>query len=161
MSTTEKLSHACNRVTERILLALGASMSIIVISQVVSRYALNHSLFWSEELARYILVWLTFLGSSVAYFRGMHPGINIIHRKLPPHLKRLATLFVLILSLLFFGVMIWYGIQFSYFVRLQTTPALALPKWLVFSIIPLSGFLLALHNVAMIFSELRSTPKAP
>lgn len=159
MTKAESLSLACNRFTERSLLVLGLAMSVIVIAQVFSRYILNHSLFWSEELARYILVWLTFLGSCVAYYRGMHPGINLIYRRLPRHLKRISKILVLLLSLVFFSVMIWYGFQFSFFVRLQTTAALSLPKWTIFSIIPISGIILSLHAVAMLSKEIISKPK--
>jgi len=159
MSKAERLSLACNRFTERSLLALGLAMSVIVIAQVFCRYILNHSLFWSEELARYILVWLTFLGSCAAYYRGMHPGINLMYRRLPRHLKRVAKILVLLLSLAFFWVMIWYGTQFSFFVRLQTTAALSLPKWIIFSIIPISGIILSLHAVAMLLSEITHRSK--
>jgi len=154
MTIAEKLSLACNRLTERSLLVLGVAMSAIVIAQVFCRYILNHSLFWSEELARYILVWLTFLGTCAAYYRGMHPGINLFSKRLPARLKHVAKIIVLLMSIAFFWVMIWYGIQFALFVKLQTTAALALPKWIIFAIIPVSGIILTLHALAMLFSEI-------
>ncbi len=58
-----------------------------------------------------------------------------------------------LISLLFFVVLIWYGSSFAYFIRAQTTPALGLPKWLVFSIIPLSGLLLSLHSLAFLLKS--------
>lgn len=137
------------------MLAIGLTMTCIVIVQVFSRYILNHSLFWSEELARYLLVWLTFLGSSVAYYRRMHPSINLFQNRMPRQLKRRLRFIVDILSLAFFCVMIWYGSEFAYFVRLQTTAALSLPKWLVFSIIPVSGTLLALHAIGFLHGQLK------
>lgn len=156
MTKAERLSLACNRFTERSLLALGLAMSVIVIVQVFCRYILNHSLFWSEELARYILVWLTFLGTCTAYYRGMHPGINLVYRRLPHQLKLITKTIVLLLSLVFFSVMIWYGIEFSFFVRLQTTAALSLPKWIIFAIIPISGAILSLHAIAMLAGLFRA-----
>ncbi|THB74565.1 MAG: TRAP transporter small permease [Desulfobulbaceae bacterium] len=129
-------------------------MTIIVIAQVISRYGLNHSLFWSEELARYLLVWLTFLGATVAYFRGMHPGVDVIYRRLSPENKRYLRIISHLLCLILFLVMIWQGTQFSYFVRLQITPALNLPKWTIFSIIPISGLIFMLHGFAFIWREL-------
>lgn len=156
MTKAERLSLACNRFTERSLLALGLAMSVIVIVQVFCRYILNHSLFWSEELARYILVWLTFLGTCTAYYRGMHPGINLVYRRLPHQLKLITKTIVLLLSLVFFSVMIWYGIEFSFFVRLQTTAALSLPKWIIFAIIPISGAILSLHAIAILAGLFRA-----
>ena len=80
--TLERISTACNRCAEYLLLLLGLSMTATVILQVFSRYILNHSLFWSEELARYLLVWLTFIGATVAYHRNMHPGVDFLFKRL-------------------------------------------------------------------------------
>ena len=156
MPVIEKISLHCNRVAEKSLLLLGLVMTLVVIMQVFCRYILNHSLFWSEELARYLLVWLTFLGASVAYYRNMHPGVDVVYSRLPESLKRAARICVAVLSLLFFLVMIWYGIRFAYFIRLQTTPALSLPKWTIFSVIPLSGLLLAIHCLAKLPAEFQN-----
>lgn len=161
MSVAEKLSLNCNRFAERSLLLLGVTMAFIVILQVFCRYILNHSLFWSEELARYLLVWLTFLGASVAYYRNMHPGVDVIYSRMPPEFKRYSRIIVYLLSLIFFLFMIWYGCRFAYFVKSQTTPALQLPKWTIFSVIPISGLFLCFHAVAKLFYELFSSPSKP
>ena len=130
-------------------------MTVIVILQVFCRYALNHSLFWSEELARYLLVWLTFTGATVAYYRNMHPGVDVLFKRLQRKNRRRLRLLVHLVSLIFFLIIIWYGSSFAYFIRAQTTPALALPKWLVFSIIPLSGLLFTLHGAAFLLEGLQ------
>ncbi|NNK56007.1 MAG: TRAP transporter small permease [Desulfofustis sp.] len=154
----EQLSSSCNRYAEYFLLLLGGSMTAIVIIQVFSRYALNHSLFWSEELARYLLVWLTFIGATVAYHRSMHPGVDVVFKRLQRKNRRRIRLLVHLISLVFFLILIWYGCNFAYFIRAQTTPALSLPKWLVFSIIPLSGLLFTLHCLAFLYRG--SQPKS-
>ena len=53
---------------------MAMAMAAVVAAQVFWRYGLNASLFWSEELARHLLVWMTFLGASTAYRRRVHPG---------------------------------------------------------------------------------------
>lgn len=151
---TAAMSSWCNRLAEYSLLGLGILMTLIVVSQVFCRYVLNDSLFWSEELARFLLVWLTFLGASVAYWRGMHPGVDVLYARLPSPAKRINRIIVHLLSLFFFAIMIGYGVKFAYFIRLQTTPALGLAKWIIFAIIPASGILFTLHGVAMLFHEL-------
>ena len=129
-------------------------MTGVVIVQVFFRYGLNHSLFWSEELARYLLIWLTFLGGAVAYRRGAHPSINLLRGRLSAPLKRYSGIIVHCLCLLFFTILVWYGLEFAYFVKSQTTPSLGLPKWLVFSIIPLSGIIMVLHCLSFISSDI-------
>ncbi len=149
----ERLSNYCNRWAEYLLLLLGLSMSSTVILQVFFRYILNDSLFWSEELARFLLVWLTFVGATVAYHRNMHPGVDAIFKRLDRSRRRKLRRVVDLLCLLFFTILVWYGTHFAYFIRAQTTPALGLPKWLVFSIIPISGILFSLHAVAFLCSS--------
>lgn len=149
-SLLDRLSRMVNSVIERCLFAIGASMAALVAVQVFFRYVLNHSLFWSEELARFLLIWLTFLGASVAYYRRAHPGIDTVVGLLPAHLKKVAVICVHLASLGLFSVMLFYGFQFAYFVRLQISPALYLPKWIIYSIVPFSGAVLMLHAVDLI-----------
>jgi TRAP-type C4-dicarboxylate transport system permease small subunit len=148
-----RLSRQLNQAAEYMLFGLGLSMTLLVAVQVFCRYALNHSIFWSEELARYLLVWMTFLGAGVAYYRKAHPGIDILQKKLPSHIQKYTLLVVHLTALLLFGVMTLYGVKFAYFVRLQISPALQLPKWIVFSIIPMSGIILSLHAVALLQTD--------
>ena len=146
MNLLEHLSRAINQWVERLLFGLGFAMAMIVAVQVFFRYVLNHSLFWSEELARYLLV---------AYYRGAHPGIDFFYVKMPPTIKQAARFLVHLASLILFGIMIFYGYQFSYFLRLQITPALHLPKWIIFSIIPISGLILMVHALTFLGREFK------
>lgn len=152
MRLIERLSKAINQWIEYSLFALGFTMALIVATQVFCRYALNESLFWSEELARFLLVWLTFLGATVAYRRKVHPGIDVFTARMPPALKKASALLSHLASMAVFTVMIYYGCQFAYFVRLQISPALQLPKWVVLSIIPISGAIFMVHLSAAVLS---------
>lgn len=150
----EHLSTLCNTWVERIVAAMGITMTCIVVAQVFSRYVLNASLFWSEEMARYLLVWLTFLGASCAYYRRVHPGIDIITMRLKGTLKKTCRIAVHLVSLGFFVVMIYQGSAFAHFIRSQISPALAIPKWIIFSVIPLSGIFFLLHCLVFLVAEI-------
>ena len=149
------ISRFLNRWVEIALFVFGFTMAAIVAVQVFFRYGLNHSLFWSEELSRYLLVWLTFLGASVAYHRKAHPGIDVFVTMIPLRLKKPVAVFVHLISLVLFSVMVIYGFQFSYFVRLQITPALYLPKWILFGIVPLSGIIFMIHGLSFLLQDLK------
>ena len=153
----ESLCRRINAAMEYGLAGMGLLMAAIVAVQVFCRYVLNHSLFWSEEVARFLLVWLTFLGATVAYYRGAHPGVDALYNRLPASAQKACRVGVHLLSLAFFAVMTLYGVRFAYFVRLQITPALSLPKWLPFAVIPCSGAVLALHALAFLLRELKGT----
>jgi len=148
-----RASRTTNIAVEKILAAMGLSMALIVALQVLCRYGLNHSLFWSEELARFLLVWLTFLGSTAAYYRGVHPGIDILTNRLSAKSQLCCRIAVYLLSLPLFLVMIYHGSAFAYFVRLQISPALGLPKWIVFSIIPASSVIFLLYCLTFLLSD--------
>lgn len=154
MSALEKLSFTINGWIEYLLFGLGFTMTVVVAVQVLFRYVFNQSLFWSEELARYLLVWLSFLGASVAYRRKAHPGIDILQAKMPAALQKISTTTVHLASLTLFAVMIFFGCRFAYFVRLQISPALYLPKWIVFSIVPICGCILMIHGFNFLLQEL-------
>ena len=149
-----RLSRRINAVVEQSLFGLGALMIAIVAAQVFFRYVLNHSLFWSEELARYILVWLTFLGATVAYRRGVHPRIDLFAHRLGPRGARAMRIGAHLVAMAFLGMLVIYGAQFAYFVRLQISPALQIPKWTVMLVLPISGMIILLHALAAVVSEL-------
>jgi TRAP-type C4-dicarboxylate transport system permease small subunit len=155
VTTLQKVSSRINHWIEYLLFGLGFSMAILVAVQVFFRYILNQSLFWSEELARYLLVWLTFLGASAAYYRRAHPGVDVLYNRLPPILRKACAVLIHLASVGLFAVMIVYGCMFAHFVRLQTTPALQLPKWLVLAVIPVSGAVLLLHGVTFLVDTLK------
>ncbi|MBC2703579.1 TRAP transporter small permease [Desulfobacula sp.] len=154
----EKASYRINQWIEYMLFGLGFTMTLIVAVQVFFRYVLNHSLFWSEELARFLLVWLTFLGASSAYYRKVNPGVDFLYAKLSPLLRKLSSICTHLASMALFIVMIIYGYQFAWFVRLQISPALQIPKWIILSIIPISGVILMIHAVTFLFAELKADP---
>jgi TRAP-type C4-dicarboxylate transport system permease small subunit len=139
---------------EHLICALGFSMTVIVALQVFFRYALNQSLFWSEELSRYLLVWLTFFGASVGYYRRILPGMDILFQYLPVRLKKASSTVASLASLFLFAVMIGYGYQFAFFVRSQISPALNLPRWVPYSVIPISGAIFILHTIAFMIQDL-------
>lgn len=151
----DRLSRRINTLVEQSLFGLGVLMIAIVAAQVFFRYVLNHSLFWSEELARYILVWLTFLGATVAYRRGVHPRIDLFSSRLGFRGARAMRISAHLVAMAFLGVLVIYGAQFAYFVRLQISPALQIPKWTVMLVLPLSGMVMFLHAAAAVVSELR------
>lgn len=150
-----KISFHINRWVEYTLFSLGMTMTFTVALQVFFRYVLNQSLFWSEELARFLLIWLTFLGASCAYCRQVNPGVDVLFAKLPQTFRKILSSAVHLISLLFFSIMILYGYQFAFFVRAQISPALQVPKWTIMIIVPVSGLIMAVHGLNFLVKELK------
>lgn len=127
---------------------LVALMSIIVINvswQVVTRFILNDPSSFTEELARFLLIWIGFMGSAYAYRRHSHLSLDLLMQSIPAHkqanLQRLSHLFCFLFAA---GVMIYGGSQLMGLTLSlnQTSPALGIPIGYVYSCIPLSGFLI-------------------
>lgn len=140
-----RVSTIINKVVETFIFFLGMIMATVMAVQVFYRYVLNHSLFWSEEFGRICLVWLSFLGATAAFKRHMHIGIDFLTAKFPQKLKKTVELFSAILSIIFFGVLFFFGVSFVKFVSAQKTAAIGLPMSIPYSIIPISGLIFAVH----------------
>jgi TRAP-type C4-dicarboxylate transport system permease small subunit len=70
-------------------------------------------------------------------------------------LKKMSVILTHLVSMGLFGVMVVYGYQFAYFVRLQISPALQIPKWMVLCIIPVSGAILIFHAFTFLVQALK------
>jgi TRAP-type C4-dicarboxylate transport system permease small subunit len=143
-------------VTEVLLCIIGSSMALLIGVQVFSRYVLNHSLFWSEEIGRICLVWITFLGGSAAYRRHAHIGIDFFVNRLPSRLRRASEILVLVASLVFFAVLVGYGSIFVWFVSAQKTAALGISTAVPYLVIPVGGALFFLHGLRDLLELLSS-----
>lgn len=141
------LSDALDGLVTVLLCALGGGMSLLIGAQVFSRYVLNHSIFWAEEVGRMCLVWITFLGATAAFRRHQHAGIDILVRRLPERARKVSGLMAWLVSMVFFGVMVLQGLRFVSFALHQKTPALGLPMAIPYAVIPLSGMIFLLHGI--------------
>lgn len=135
--------------------SLGALLALLMFTlvcsvswQVASRYLLRDPSAWTEELARYLLIWIGLLGAAYAYRTRAHLGIDLLAEKVGPagreRLRVIAALAVLAFAV---PVMIVGGtslVQLTWELH-QYSPALGLPMAAVYSVIPLSGVIIAAY----------------
>ncbi|PTW03571.1 TRAP-type C4-dicarboxylate transport system permease small subunit [Halanaerobium saccharolyticum] len=130
-----------------ILIALTIAMFIIVGSNVFSRFVLNNSLGWADELARFIFIWISFLGAVLAYGTDDHVGLNFVIAKIPSaKAQNLVSIISDIFIMSVLAIITYYG----YIVATSATnvsPALYIPMTLVYSIVPVSGLLMMVINL--------------
>ena len=160
----DRVSKGLNRRIKGVVCAMGMTMALVVAVQVVSRYGFNHSLFWSEELARFLLIWLSFLGATVAYGHGVHPGVDSLVRRLPERWQTAAALLSYLAGAVLFTVMVVSGTQFAWFVRLQIFPATGIAKWIIMAVVPVSGILFLVHclaGISRLFDRNRGPMEGP
>lgn len=86
-----------DRMVEYVIIVIYTIIIVAMFAQVVFRYVVNDPLSWSEELARYMFVWLCYLGAYVAVLRNAHVGVDYLTRLMPPmHSERLRRVLALV-----------------------------------------------------------------
>ena len=94
------------------LIILGATVLIAMVStEVILRYVLSHSLIFTEELSRYLMVWIVFLGSALAIRDGSHIRITVLVNRLSPRLQQLMQMAAYCLTLIFLTVITIEGLK--------------------------------------------------
>ena len=107
-------------------LCLGG-MTIIIFAQVIFRYILKSPLSWSEESARYLFVWVSFIGSVVAARQGQHIGVELLVKRFPGQIRRFVQILAHLATAGFFAVVLYAVIEMWPKLMSQTTSALKLP----------------------------------
>jgi len=123
-----------------------ATLMGVVVAQIVCRFFLGFSLVWSEELARVLLVWITFLFAAVALERGEIIAVESLINVLPRALRVLAILAGGAVSLWVVYLLIKTGIRYAEFNAGQVIPALQLSRFWVYLSVPVG---LALFEIQL------------
>jgi TRAP-type C4-dicarboxylate transport system permease small subunit len=125
-----------NRVCRWLLLVLGIAMTVLILFQVFFRFVIYVPFPWSEECARYLMIWMGMLGSVIALEKQRHIGVTFLVEKLPRHLESAAYILVQAGMALFLSVFCWQGIRFAGFNADQASPAMEISMLIPFSAIP-------------------------
>lgn len=120
-----------------LFIALVFSVFLIFV-QVVMRYVFGRSLSWSEELARYLFIWYTWIGTSLAVRKRRHIRIEILTDFLKEKAKLRLELFVLLVWAGFSAFLAFKGFQVGKFLYTsnQTSPALEIPMFFAYAAVP-------------------------
>jgi TRAP-type C4-dicarboxylate transport system permease small subunit len=121
---------------------MAAAVAILIIPvtlQIVSRYtALIPAWIWTEELSRFLFIWMIMLGSMIAVREGTHFVVDVLPQ-LPPRLDAAVQILADVGVLAFALVFSWYGIEFVKFGWDQTSELAELPMPYIFAAWPLAG----------------------
>ncbi|WP_367717577.1 TRAP transporter small permease [Nitratireductor sp. GISD-1A_MAKvit] len=142
MRTFERYFVALNKWA--LILLLGA-MAVIVFANVSLRYLTNFSITWSEEVARYLMIWMTFLGAGLALRTGGHVAVGNFQEMLGQNGQRTVRILILLLLLAFFSIMIWMGMNYMDRARFQLTPATRISFSYIYAAMPIGFGLLIVH----------------
>ncbi len=128
-----------------ILILLLGTMALIIFANVALRYLTNQSIEWAEEVARHMMIWVTFLGAGLVLRYGGHVAIDNLQDALPKWLAIALRIFVAITLLGFFVFMVWYGVLYMERTQFQSTAATQIPFSYIYAAMPVGGVFLIIH----------------
>ena len=144
-----------HRLLTWLLVASVAALVIPVSLQIISRYtALIPSYIWTEEMSRFLFIWMVMLGAMVGIREGTHFEVDIwpeLGRRANAALRIVSHLFVLVFALVF----LWWGIRFVDFGWYQESELAELPMPFIFIAWPLAGATWILFLGEIFYDNLR------
>lgn len=133
----------------------------LVLSQVISRYVFSNPLTWTEELARFALVWLTFISAGFVMARRLHVTVDLVAAKLSKRGAVLMDSFAMLVVLVVSGAMAWAGSQFALAVSRLNAPATEIPMSVVYASAALGFTLIFLHGVLNTYVNFKHPEQVP
>lgn len=153
--------NVLTRTLELFIVVTMALLVVDVVWGVFTRYALGEQAKWSEELARFLLVWVALLGGAVAFGSKAHLGVDYFVNRLHPDARRWTAVVAHLVVLLFAIAVLLVGgatVVREALALEQTTPALGWKMGHVYLALPISGFFVALYTVDNLLETLRGLP---
>ena len=152
-----KLSLFIERLAAYPCIAATGAMTVVVLLGVLFRYVLQSPLSWSEEVARYLMIWAASLAISIGIMRREHLGITFLISRIPPSAQKYAAVIVNLAVLWFLWILTKFGYYMALEGQTQLSPVLAKYRinmmWSL-SAIPVAGALAIIQTVLQIVVDL-------
>lgn len=134
-----------------------SAMTLILFVQVIMRYGFNNSLSWSEELARYLFIWLIYFGISCGSAEKKHLKVEAFLHLFPVKARPYVEVLAEVLFLLFavFIVITSYDLVLKQIVMKQKSPALGLPMSVIYAAPMVGFFLTAIRQVQAVIYRVK------
>lgn len=155
MRVLNKLSDIVNFLVEHVIAILMGLMTVVVFLQVVFRL-ISGSLPWSEELARYMMIFMVYLGASVGVKKKNHIAIEFVANQLPGKGRTVVDIISDLLMLVVFAVIIHFGLNVVRVTMMQKSPVLRVKMGYMYFSIVLGGILMCLQTVVNLITSVRN-----
>jgi TRAP-type C4-dicarboxylate transport system permease small subunit len=150
-----KLMDFLDDVVQKLSISIAGLMTVTVGLQVLSRYVMKYPLVWTEELARYLMIWMVFIGASSIIKKWNNIYVDFFINKLT---ERIRTVMILIEKCVIMGLLIYFFylcfMVFSKVGGFQTSPAMGIsmlwPQWGMI----MGFFLMALQSIGVILDDI-------
>jgi TRAP-type C4-dicarboxylate transport system permease small subunit len=143
------------------VIALMTAITLVVFAQVLFRYALGWPLAWTEEVGRFGLIWLSFLGAAALVARSQHIAVTILTDLLPARGRALVASLADLAILVLLWIMLDGGLAIVRNEWAQRAPATSWPMGIVYLVIPISAALMLLWVAAGLLGRLAALRPGP
>lgn len=162
MSKAELVFNKVNKMLEWFLIIIFALLVLDVLFQVFSRYLLGTSFAWTEEFARFSLIWMTVLGAAYLNAKREHLSMDFLYDKFSVSNKRKASILIEVLVFLFALIVMCIGgfnLVYTTLHLEQLSGTLRIPLGYIYAIMPFSGLLIMCFSVYHISNILTNKVK--
>ena len=128
-----------------------SALFLIVVLAVIGRYLFGRSLTWTEEVPRYLLIWISFLGAAACVARREHVGFDVLFNAFPETVRRWLGAAIGVLILGFGWIVFRYGIVFVRDFGPDMMETIPFTNYWYYIVLPISGALLLLFSLKNIF----------
>jgi TRAP-type C4-dicarboxylate transport system permease small subunit len=123
---------------------------------VIDRYVLHTGIGWTEELARFLLIWASLVSAALVVYREGHFRIAVLVDLLPPRLRATVFLLIHLVTMGVLAVVAFQGAKVTQVMQIQTSPALDLPMTWIYVSLPLSTGIMLLFLLPRTLVLMRS-----
>lgn len=154
-----KVLRVINNKLEEVFLVILMALAVIIVSaQIVTRFILKTPLPWSEEVARYIFIWLVWVGAAFATKERKHIRIDVVVSRLPQIGQKACTIISTIIWIGFTIFMVYISAVLTSSVMTggQTGTGSGMPMWIPYSAIPVGMALMLFRILQNCYYDLKA-----
>jgi len=144
VSPVGRLNDRLLAICKMMIIAIVALLAAILIAAVFYRYALNNAIAWSEEGAKYLMVWLTFLGAPIALRQAAHINIDLLVKIFPPRGRQAFYLGINLVIMMTMGILLWKGWAFAELGARQVASSFTISLFWMYVAVPIGSALTCL-----------------
>ena len=153
-SLLTRISAIMEYAVKKLVIVLIVALVTVITLQILMREFAT-ALSWSDEISRFLLVYLSMFGSALAYNQGSHISIRLFHDKLPEPAAKAVDIVINVLSLIFFVLFIQYSIVLITRQRFQVSGAVQMPMQYIYAALPVSAAAMCVFCLNKIVKNLR------
>ncbi len=156
----KKLSDVIDKIVGYICICFAIGMTISTLCGVFLRYITSNPLSWTEEFARYAMIWMGLLAISMGVKRYSHLGVSFFYNLLHPTVRKTLTIIINILIIFFFVIMLIYGWDMTKNGHSQISPALKMHMSYILVVVPIASAISIYHSLILLWESFRVSGKS-